>query len=182
MKEKIIIYGERGVGKSTLVARLLGQCIVPVYGFVTRAAPRDEAGFQTIHLYPAGAPTGAADERNCVGRANHRRDREFPEVFDTLGVSLLRANPDGIVVMDELGFMERDAKVFRAAVLARLDDDIPVLAVIKAKGGIPFLQEIREHPNVQLYHLTEENREALFYTLLPVIRRWNHRAYTSGKA
>ncbi len=38
-KKHVLLYGERGVGKSTMIEKLLQICTVPVYGFVTKATP-----------------------------------------------------------------------------------------------------------------------------------------------
>ena len=170
----IILWGERGVGKSTLARRLLEEWKGPVCGFVTRSSPPDADGFRSIYLYAADDP--APEERTCnrVGRTNRTEHTMWPEVFDQLGVELLRAQPGSLILMDELGFLEQDAADFRRQVLRCLDGSIPVLAVIKHKTHIPFLQEIRSHPRVQLYQVTEENRDDLPTELSPLIRNWNN--------
>ena len=50
MAEKIhiLICGERGVGKSTLIERLLRACSRPRYGFVTKMRPAGPDGFHPI--------------------------------------------------------------------------------------------------------------------------------------
>ena len=95
------------------------------------------------------------------------------EVFDTLGAAYIRAGkPDGILVMDEIGFFEQDAERFQSAVFDALDGDIPVLAAVKAREGIPFLEKVRTHPNADLFILTAENRDALYEELKERIRAW----------
>ena len=170
----IVLWGERGVGKSTLARRLLEEWKGPVRGFVTRSSPPDADGFRSIYLHAAddSAPVEHADNR--VGRTNRTEHSMWPEVFDGLGVELLRAQPGSLILMDELGFLEQDAADFRRQVLRCLDGNIPVLAVIKHKTHIPFLQEIRSHPRVQLYQVTEENRDELPAVLSPLIRNWNN--------
>jgi len=171
--QHIVLWGQRGVGKSTLARRLLEDWTGPVRGFVTRSSPPDADGFRSIYLYAANDPTPVEHTRNRVGRTNRTEHTMWPEVFDGLGVELLRAQPGSLILMDELGFLEQDAAAFRRAVLRCLDGSIPVLAVIKHKTHIPFLQEIRKHPRVQLYQVTEENRDDLPAQLSPLIRNWN---------
>ena len=170
----IILCGERGVGKSTLARRLLEEWKGPVCGFVTRSSPPDADGFRSIYLYAADDPDPEEHTCNRVGRTNRTEHTMWPEVFDQLGVELLRAKPGSLILMDELGFLEQDAADFRRQVLRCLDGSIPVLAVIKHKTHIPFLQEIRSHPRVQLYQVTEENRDELPAVLSPLIRNWNN--------
>ena len=171
--QHIVLWGQRGVGKSTLARRLLEDWTGPVRGFVTRSSPPDADGFRSIYLHAADDPTPVEHTRNRVGRTNRTEHTMWPEVFDGLGVELLRAQPGSLILMDELGFLEQDAAAFRRAVLRCLDGSIPVLAVIKHKTHIPFLQEIRNHPRVQLYQVTEEIRDALPALLSPLIRNWN---------
>ncbi|MBQ6735680.1 MAG: hypothetical protein IJR00_12335 [Lachnospiraceae bacterium] len=46
-----------------------------------------------------------------------------------------------------------------------MDGDIPVLAAVKAREGIPFLEKVRMHPNADLFILAVENRDALYEEL-----------------
>ena len=170
----IVLWGQRGVGKSTLARRLLEDWTGPVRGFVTRSSPPDADGFRSTYLHAADDPTPVEHTRNRVGRTNRTEHTMWPEVFDGLGVELLRAEPGSLILMDELGFLEQDAAGFRRQVLRCLDGNIPVLAVIKHKTHIPFLQEIRTHPRVQLYQVTAENRDDLPAVLSPLIRNWNN--------
>ena len=89
-------------------------------------------------------------------------------------IDLLKKAAPCVILMDELGFLEQDAAGFRRQVLRCLDGNSPVLAVIKHKTHIPFLQEIRTHPRVQLYQVTAENRDDLPAVLSPLIRNWNN--------
>lgn len=171
--QHIVLWGQRGVGKSTLARRLLEDWSGPVRGFVTRSSLPDADGFRSIYLHAADDPTPVEQTCNRIGRTNRTEHTMWPEVFDGLGVELLRAEPGSLILMDELGFLEQDAAVFRRQILRCLDGSIPVLAVIKHKTHIPFLQEIRTHPRVQLYQVTEENRDDLLTELSPLIRNWN---------
>lgn len=172
----ILICGERGVGKSTLIERLLKSCDLPVYGFLTKRLDKAEDGMCPIYIYPAGIKPGERTHTvaNLVGLSGGGNRRMFTEVFDTLGVEYLRsALPDGLIVMDELGFLEAQADAFTSAVLTALNGDIPVIAAVKAQGDLPFLNAVRAHENARLYHIDESNRDALYDELLPVIREWN---------
>lgn len=171
----ILICGERHSGKTCLTERLLRECRVPLYGFMTKIMVNRQDGYHEIYMFPADGSAGDMSEENYVGSCNTRQRTVNLRVFDTLGVKLLReARPDGIIVMDELGFMEAGSPAFCQAVLARLDGEIPVLATVKAGGvDVEFLQKVRSHPNAALYMVNPENRDELVKTLLPVIRNWN---------
>lgn len=172
-RKHILICGEVGVGKSTLIQRLLSQSTRKIYGFITKKLEPDENGFHPIYIHPAGEQVRRYDADNLIGTCDRRIHNINLDAFHTLGVAYLQAKPGGIILMDELGFMEAKAEPFTRAVMEALDGDIPVIAAVKARFDIPFLNDVRAHPRGQLYMITQENRDAMFQELLPVIHEWN---------
>ena len=172
-KRHILIVGERRVGKSTLIEKLLEYNTKPVYGFFTRSDEPDPEGYHAIYIYPAGSKERPKSEENHIGTCNGRQRQVNPEVFETLGVEYLQNRPDGIIAMDEVGFMESEAPQFCAELLGCLDGDTRVIATVKARKGIEFLEQVRSHPKAEVFEITAENRDALFDELLPYILRWN---------
>ena len=169
----LLICGEIGVGKSTLIRRLLAESGRPLCGFCTKRIPQ-ENGSGSVYLHPAIQPESSRryGPENLVGQGDTNGFQAFPQVFDTYGISLLDAPENGLLLMDELGFLESGAPLFRAGVLSALDGDVPVLAAVKTRDT-PFLRAVREHPRAAVYFITPENREALYQELAPIIRRWN---------
>lgn len=174
MKKHIVIAGERQVGKTTLIRKLIEDCDVPIYGFETRCTDYGPDGYHGIYMYAAGSTDDTQTEENHVGDCNRRDRRINLDVFDSLGVSLLEAKPDGIIVMDELGFMEEGSKYFCDRILELLDGDIPVIAAAKCKHFGGFLDKVRNHENVMLYTLTEENRNEVYAELKAVVEEMIH--------
>ena len=70
-----------------------------------------------IYLHAAALPPEERpyDPEHLVGTCDSRRSIRYPEAFDRLGPPLLTSG--GLLVMDELGFLENDAHRFQAAVL-----------------------------------------------------------------
>jgi nucleoside-triphosphatase len=170
----ILICGKRNSGKTELFERLLASCRMPLYGFQSGITATREDGFHEIHLFAVGDRERLPAEENLIGICNRSERTVNLPVFETLGVSLLEAKPDGILVMDELGFMEAEAPAFTSAVLRRLDGDIPVLATVRAGDlGSDFLDRVRRHPKADLYTVSPERADALYDELLPVIEEWN---------
>ena len=162
MEKHILICGERGVGKSTLIRRLLAESTLPVGGFVTRRLPQaDGDGMFPVYLHAAALPPEERpyDPEHLVGTCDSRRSVRYLEAFDRLG-------------MDELGFLENDAHRFQAAVLAALDGSTPVLAAVKPKDT-DFLRRVRQHPHGEVFNITPESREALYQHLRSRILQWN---------
>ncbi len=170
----ILLCGDRGVGKSTLIQKLLAANTRHVYGFLTRRLAADETGFHPIYIHPAGAVERVHTDENQIGACDSRIHNVSVEVFNTLGVQYVReARPGGVIVMDELGFMEAQAEAFIRAVYDALNDNIPVIAAVKSRYDVPFLGEVRAHPNSVVYGVDAKNRDALYDRLLPVVQEWN---------
>lgn len=165
MKTHIIIRGKRHVGKSTLVRRLLEGDDRPVYGFKTSSGKSLRQGFRSFFIYPASSETVPQSEENHIGDGNGVNRFSYPDAFDNYGVKCLEARPDGIIIMDELGFMEQDADVFCSKVLDLFDGDIPILATAKSGHDIPLLNKLFDHPNAEVYDITPENRDELYEKL-----------------
>ena len=170
----IILRGPRGVGKSTLIRRLLEAAGANAGGFLTKKADPDADGVTQIHIYPASLPEAQRRpaEGRCIGacRAGRMLYRRA-ETFDTLGVEYLNDTAGrNVLVMDELGFMESEALAFQQALLRALDGELPVLAAVKDKE-VPFLREVCAHPNAIVRDITPDNRDALFDELLPLLNQ-----------
>ena len=172
-----MICGERGVGKSTLIEKLLEASGRPRYGFITKMRPAGPDGFHPIYIHPAGQRLAERTytEANIIGTCDSRTHRPRSDVFDTLGVAYIRhARPDGIIVMDELGFFEARAEAFTAAVLQALAGDVPVIAAVKDRTDVPFLNAVRAMPKAEVHHITPQNRDMLFELLLPRMKERQH--------
>lgn len=159
----ILICGERHVGKSTLVKRLIENTDVSVYGFLTKSLNVRDDGFHEIFMMPAGR-SGTPVRLACCNTIEHHVEKS---VFDGYGLQLLsEVKDDGIIVMDELGFMEDGCKGFTSRVLDLLDGSIPVIATVKSTHpNVEFLNRVRSHPNTERYDITESNRDELYEQL-----------------
>ena len=169
-KKHILICGARGVGKSTLIEKLLQACPRPRYGFLTMMEAPGPDGFRPIYIHPAERPRKAwtYTEENRIGSCDSRTHHTRLEAFNVLGAQYIRAvRPDGIIVMDELGFLEAEAVAFTAAVLRALARDIPVIAAVKSRTDVPFLNAVRSMPKAEIFYITRENRDQLLQELLP---------------
>ena len=94
-----------------------------------------------------------------------------PEIFDTYGVYTLKSIPEkSTVVMDELGIMEDQAKLFKAKVFSVLRGNYNVIAAIRDKHT-PFLDEIRNTKNAIVFDITNNNRESIKKYALEIINK-----------
>ena len=164
MHKHILICGEVGAGKSTAISKILASTNKHVYGYCTKSLNHRADGYHEIFIYPPSEPEKAVKIAEC-DTVHHYADTS---VFETLGVELLRSvKPDGIILMDEIGFMEKDAERFKALILELLSGEIPIIGAVKARHPEnEFLNRVKNHPNVDLYNLTEDNRNELAELLI----------------
>ena len=146
-KKHILIMGSRKAGKTQMtdsLIREIRQHGKKVYGFQTQIMVHREDGFHEIFMYPAGqVDSSHMAEDNHVADCNTKERTINLKVFDGLGTDLIRsARPDGILVMDELGFMEARAEAFCAAVLSKLRGDGHILAAVRTSIDTPFLRQV----------------------------------------
>ena len=156
----VFLTGERGIGKSTVVraaARLTGR---PCYGFCTRFETEDRHA-SALYLVP---PDYNETPDPSFQAAIWQNGRLIPVdgCFDRLGVRLLKEgqrHPEGIILMDECGHVERKEMMFRQEIAACLNGKIPVLGVLRL--GQEWHDPIRRHPAVRVLTVSRENRNEL---------------------
>lgn len=171
-KLHVVLCAPKKTGKTTLIQRIIQEAgapaigsPMPVYGFLTKRFA-GSGGIHRIYMLPAGRDQTddiPADARYLGSTCSHVRD-VCTETFETYGTSLIRsARPDGLLIMDEIGHMEKDAPLFLRAILEALDGDIPILASVRyTAASVDYLERIKHHPRVRLYMLTEKNREGVY--------------------
>lgn len=162
-----LIVGAAGVGKSTLIRRVVYAIDRPLSGFETRKEDSlaDPIHGSPVYIYTAGQPH-VQTEHNLLGHCKNRHPETYSAAFDRYAPTLEHMDADGrIIVMDEIGTMEAASEKFCAAIMKRLDGTDPVIAAVKHKDT-PFLNAVRSHPNCRCFYITEENRDALYHEVL----------------
>lgn len=162
----IFLTGEKGVGKSTLLKRLLDGCSKETSGYVT--LPYRINGVQKGYYMHSLTPVGEYENDSPVMiRRSEKKMTAIPQTFETLGISVIEAalsSLDKIAVLDELGKAEKHAPLFQQAVFHLLDEHNLVLGVLQ-KGAGDFVEAAASRPDVEVYEVTEENRENLYPVL-----------------
>ncbi len=166
----IIITGERGAGKSTLAEKIAKNSGLKALGLKTLF----REGREEPHAFLYACSWGAEplfDEGHIIARFGSGRPEALTERFDALCADLIEAavNNDEarLIVIDELGYLEKDALLFKAAVLRALDCPKPVIAVIRQ--GLPgWTAEAAGKGSI--YEVTAGNRGYLADTLASSLR------------
>jgi len=163
---KTLITGKPGVGKTTLVQKI-----------IERMRSVNMAGFCTAEIRCLGSRLGfelqglngerrtlahvEIDSRNRVGRygVDTNGFEEFLEALDLL-------NPDvELIVIDEIGKMELFSNRFQSLVRNALNSDKQVLASIPLKGN-EFIREIKQRLDIHLLEVTHGNRDRLLEAIV----------------
>lgn len=155
----LFFTGEMGVGKSTLIRKILRQAKGPVGGFFTVKAEDLFPGQPSLHLLSL-KQTLVPSKENFLTFCGEKNE-ETAAMFNKLGCGALSDTRDlELLIMDELGPHEANALLFQRAVIRALDGPVPILGVLQ-KADSPFLSEIRAHPKVAVVEVTRQNREQL---------------------
>ena len=163
---KTLITGKPGVGKTTLVQKIIERMrSVKMAGFCTAEIRYmgSRLGFDLQNLNGERRTLAHVeiDSRNRVGRygVNTNGFEEFLEALDLL-------NPDvELIVIDEIGKMELFSKRFRSLVCDALNSDKQVLASISLKGD-EFIREIKQRLDIHLLDVTHGNRDRLLEAIV----------------
>ena len=166
-----LIVGARGVGKSTLIHRILKELNCPVSGFETKKEEQLEDPVRgcPIYIYDAGKPHCRTSE-NLIGYHREADSVAITAAFDRYTPKLMVPVPaNAVVELDEIGFLEAKSERFCQALLQLLDGSRPVIAAVKNRDTL-FLNTIREHPNTRCFIITAENRDMLYEEVLEFMK------------
>jgi nucleoside-triphosphatase len=160
-RKNVFVTGRPGIGKTTLIRRVLDDLGVDAGGFYTHEIREGgrRVGFAITDLDGASgilARVGLASPFR-VGRYGVNRDD-----LERIGVSALERAIDvsTLIVMDEIGRMELCSDAFMDAVVRALDSPRPVLGTIQDRRN-PFLDSVRARGDVEVLRLTDRSRETM---------------------
>ncbi|KAJ8428932.1 hypothetical protein Cgig2_009803 [Carnegiea gigantea] len=169
----ILITGPPGVGKTTLVIRVLESVKasfpdVKVQGFYTREVRQgnERVGFEVVTVNGQRAPLASVNNPSpeSVRWPTVGRYRVDLASFESVALPELQIKEDiDLFVIDEVGKMELYSSSFLPAVLRILDSNVPLLATIpipKQGRDIPGVARLRNHPGTIVYTLNPKNRDA----------------------
>lgn len=157
MAQHLFLTGEKHIGKSTLLRKVLADYEGTVDGFLTIRTKEylgDHYSVHMCHLKENETP----NEQNLLFLCG-KADKNATDIFNRLGCNVLSKCSDcPLIIMDELGPHEADAVQFCEMVLQLLDGSTPILGILQqpAESSWP---EIVNHPKVEVIALSKDNRE-----------------------
>jgi len=162
MPHNLFLTGRPGVGKTTVIQRVLRQLPpLRLSGFTTAEirGPRGRLGF---HATALGGRQIVLAHVDLPSRYRVSRYGVDVAAFEQEIVPLLdsgRGDVD-LFIVDEIGKMECFSAAFCTSVRRLLQDERPLLGTIALRGPA-FIQEVRGRPDLDLLEVTPINREAL---------------------
>jgi nucleoside-triphosphatase len=166
MHQTILLTGRPGIGKTTIIRRVVSRLHVPAHGFYTAEIRqgRRRQGFEIVTLAGERATLAHVDIHS-----EHRISRYGVDVsaLERVGVAAIEAGIDagGLLVIDEIGPMEMMSPRFRQAVLEALDSDVQVIGTVYGRSA-RFTDQLKGRADVEVITVTRENRDALVEQIL----------------
>jgi nucleoside-triphosphatase len=142
---------------------------LPLTGFFTREIRESghRVGFKIIT--PEGKEGVLAHQRIKSKARVGKYGVNLKDLDEIAVPSIIPARPDQIIVIDEIGKMECFSALFKETLLQALDSPNKVIGSIALKGG-EFIQAVKNRPDVELFLVSEENRDRLADSLIETLR------------
>ncbi|MFQ5869617.1 MAG: NTPase [Candidatus Zixiibacteriota bacterium] len=157
----ILITGVPGVGKTTLLKRVVEKLNCPAFGFYTSEVREagNRVGFSVESLSGEKGILSHKDIKSPYRVGKYGVDLRS---FESIGVSELEKGlaADSLLVIDEIGKMELFSERFKKTLLRAMEVPNPVLATILYKSH-PFCDRLKKRADTELIRMDTGNREEL---------------------
>jgi nucleoside-triphosphatase len=167
----ILLTGHPGVGKTTIIMKLIEKLKIPAGGFYTEEIRENNLrmGFAVATL---SGFKGVLAHRNFKSRYKVGQYGVGVYTLNRIGVKEIQMclMEKKLIVIDEIGKMELLSPQFQSVVEKALDADNPVLGTVTLARH-PFVQKIAERSDVRITEVTKENRDQVFKALLKDMKK-----------
>ena len=166
--KKLLVTGPPRCGKSTLIETVVSRIDLPLTGFFTREIRESgrRTGFKIVTL---DGREGVLAHEKIRSKVRVGKYGVNLEDLDRIAVpSMIPSTPGQIIVIDEIGKMECFSALFRETLLQALGSPNKVIGSIALKAG-PFIQAIKSRSDVELFHVSEDNRDRLTDSLIAML-------------
>jgi nucleoside-triphosphatase len=162
----IFLTGQPHSGKTTLLAKLLASK-TDKYGFVTEEIPDPteagkRLGFDVIDHTGRRANLAHVDSDSPLRVSKYGVNLEAFEAFLD---PLFQIPPDKLLYIDEIGQMELFSDKFKTLVSRYLESERNFMGTISMVFDDPFIEKIRDNPNMKVIEVTPANRGNLLLEL-----------------
>ena len=172
---KIILTGQPGIGKTTLILKVLERCGLDAGGFYTKEL-RERGKRVGFGITSLSGEQSILAHRNFKGRYRVGRYGVDLDALEDVGVKSIEEAIEGreLIVVDEIGKMELFSKRFAGAVTRAVESGKHLLATVM-KRHHPFADALKARNDVRVIEVTYENRDGLVGDIASLIKREVHK-------
>jgi len=169
MSTAILLTGDPGSGKTTLIQRVVARIDIPIGGFYTQEI-REGGVRQGFKIITFDEQEGILAHIKHPGPPRVGKYGVNLSALETVAVgSLLRTlQTPSLIVIDEIGPMEMFSRRFCQTVLDILNMDRVILGSI-VKRSKPFSDQIKARPDVKMIEVRPDNRDLLLEIVLDLL-------------
>lgn len=98
----------------------------------------------------------------------------YVQEFETLCLSLFDSPSENtLLAIDEIGKMELFSKKFEASIKQMLasNKNLKVLATVPMKSTESLVDQLKQSPSSQIYHITKSNRDEIYRGILETAQK-----------
>jgi nucleoside-triphosphatase len=166
-----LLTGHPGVGKTTVMKKLIEKFKLPAGGFYTEEIRENNirTGFAIVTL---SGFKGVLAHRNFKSRYKVGKYGVGVYTLNKIGVTEIELClvEKKVIVIDEIGKMELLSPQFQEVVWKALDADNPVLGTITLARH-PFAQKVKARDDVKIYEVTKQNQDEVLKILTKELKK-----------
>ncbi len=168
---KVLITGPPGIGKTTLIRRIVERLGDRAIGFWTEEVRDRETGKRRgFRIVTTEGKRKTFASRTFTSRYLVGSYGVNVKYFEDLALPILEKalrEKDRVIIIDEIGKMELFSKPFRELVRKIVyNPKLKVIATIPIRDVHPLVAEVRRLPGAVLIELTKENRDYMVEEIL----------------
>ncbi len=171
---KILLTGKPGVGKTTVVKKVVQKLKDKVIGFWTEDI-RDKLNRRTGFKIVTTEGTEAILASKYLFETPYKVGSYYVDVetFEKVVIPVLEKalKEDKTVVIDEIGKMELFSKRFISVVEEIFEKKEKILATVPIKDVHPFVKKVKERKDVLLIEVTLSNRNYLPEKIIQMLEK-----------
>ncbi len=171
---KILLTGKPGVGKTTVVKKVVQKLKDKVIGFWTEDI-RDKLNKRTGFKIVTTEGTEAILASKYLFETPYKVGSYYVDVetFEKIVIPVLEKalKEDKTVVIDEIGKMELFSKRFISVVEEIFEKKEKILATVPIKDIHPFVKKVKERKDVLLIEVTLSNRNYLPEKIIQMLEK-----------
>ncbi|MCX7914392.1 MAG: NTPase [Thermodesulfovibrionales bacterium] len=177
MSKKILLTGAPGVGKTTIIKKIISQ-IDSGEGFYTEEIRKNNIryGFRIITLNGEKGILAATDLKTPYKVGKYYVD---VDLLDKIGVraieNALFRDEISFIIIDEIGKMELFSQRFKSAVIASLNSPKILIATIMENSN-QFADSIKRRADIKLLKVLPENRDQIPHEIIKDIVGYHRRS------